>query len=106
MAKSALKLPRGAAVIGQSGGPTAVINQSLVGVIEGLRGNKAITHILGARHAVRGIIENDFLDLTKIKQAKLNAIADTPSAALGSSRDKPDADYCKKIFAAFAKRNV
>ena len=106
MAKSALKLPRGAAVIGQSGGPTAVINQSLVGVIEGLRGNKAITQILGARHAVRGMINEDFVELHKIKPAKLDAIANTPSAALGSSRDKPDAEYCKKIFAAFAKRNV
>ena len=48
-------LPRGAAVIGQSGGPTAVINQSLVGCIEGLRDHPGITRVLGARHAVRGI---------------------------------------------------
>ncbi len=96
----------GNAVIGQSGGPTAVINQSLVGVIEGLAGSDAVTKILGARHAVSGIIKNDFIELQGLPQDRLDRIAMTPSAALGSSRDKPDAEYCKKIFDVFAKQNV
>jgi len=96
----------GNAVIGQSGGPTAVINQSLVGVIEGLAASDAVTKILGARHAVSGIIKNDFIELQDIPQERLDRIAQTPSAALGSSRDKPDAEYCKKIFDVFAKQNV
>jgi len=96
----------GNAVIGQSGGPTAVINQSLVGCIEGLRTCDAIGKVLGAHHAVRGIVENDFIDLTEIPQARLDRIANTPSSALGSSRDKPDADYCRKIFDSFAKNDV
>ncbi len=99
-------LLKGNAVIGQSGGPTAVINQSLVGVIEGLAGSLCINKVLGARHAVSGIIKNDFIELQDIPQDRLDRLAQTPSAALGSSRDKPDAEYCKKIFDVFAKQNV
>lgn len=97
---------KGNAVIGQSGGPTAVINQSLVGVVEGLKGSPNIEKILGAHHAVSGIIKNDFIELQDVPQDKLDRIANTPSAALGSSRDKPDAEYCKKIFDVFARNNV
>lgn len=94
------------AVVGQSGGPTAVINQSLVGVVEGLRGYEGVDKVLGARHAVSGIVKNDFIELQGLGQDLLDRVAATPSAALGSSRDKPDAEYCKKIFAAFDKQNV
>ncbi|WP_428387641.1 6-phosphofructokinase [Mucisphaera sp.] len=97
---------QGNAVIGQSGGPTAVINQSLVGVIEGLKGKPGVQKILGARHAVSGIIKNDFIELQDLSQAQLDALAATPSAGLGSSRDKPDAAYCEKIFEVFKQQNV
>lgn len=103
MAKAILE---GNAVIGQSGGPTAVINQSLVGVIDGLRAGGFPGRVLGALNAVSGIVKNRFLDLTDMDQAKLNRIADTPSSALGSSRDKPDAEYCRRIFDAFSQQNV
>jgi 6-phosphofructokinase 1 len=97
---------QGNAVIGQSGGPTAVINQSMVGVVEALRGVSGIDKILGARHAVAGIRRNDFLELQDIDRQKLDRIANTPAAALGSSRDKPDEEYCKKLFEAFEANNV
>jgi len=96
----------GNAVIGQSGGPTAVINQSLVGVVQTLRGRKGVARILGARHGVRGILNEDFIDLTRTRKELLERVAATPAAALGSSRDKPDADYCRRLFEVFAKRNV
>jgi ATP-dependent phosphofructokinase / diphosphate-dependent phosphofructokinase len=96
----------GNAVIGQSGGPTAVINQSLVGCIEGLRAGRFAGRILGARHAVKGMVKEDFVDLQSIPQDRLDRIADTPSSALGSSRDKPDEEYCRNIFTAFEKHNV
>ncbi|RMD64108.1 MAG: 6-phosphofructokinase, partial [Planctomycetota bacterium] len=101
-----IDLIQGAAVIGQSGGPTAVINQSLVGVVEALRGAGAVTKILGARHGVRGMVEERFIDLTDLSQRQLDAIADTPGAALGSTRDKPDHTYCERIFEALAKHDV
>lgn len=96
----------GNVVIGQSGGPTAVINQSMVGVVEALRGNGKVGQILGAHHAVAGIVKNDFIELNDVPQEKLERIAATPSSALGSSRDKPDAEYCKRIFEVFKQRDV
>jgi ATP-dependent phosphofructokinase / diphosphate-dependent phosphofructokinase len=99
-------LPKGNAVIGQSGGPTAVINQSLVGVVETLRGHPAIGSIYGARHGVRGMVEESFVDLTNHDSHLLDLVAQSPAAALGSSRDKPDAAYCEKILAALKKRDI
>src|SRR5215212_777909 len=97
---------KGNAVIGQSGGPTAVINQSLVGVIQEAKKAGHILDLLGARHAVRGIVSQDFIQLEKYPDELLERIAQTPAAALGSTRDKPDQAYCEKIFQSFAKNNV
>lgn len=96
----------GNAVIGQSGGPTVVINQSLVGCVEGLRASDRVRRVLGARHAVQGIVADDFVDLTALPAGRLERIAATPCAALGSSRAKPDEEYCRRIFAAFARHEV
>lgn len=95
------KVLDGAAVIGQSGGPTAVINQSLVGVIEGLRGYRQVRKILGMRHGVDGLIRGlPFVDLSALTSDQLDRIAKTPSAALGSSRAKPTEADGPKIFEA------
>lgn len=96
---------QGNAVVAQSGGPTAVINQSLVGVVERWR-DLAKGQVFGARHGVRGMIEDKFLDLTHTPAATLELVAGTPSAALGSSRDKPDGAYCQKILAALKHRDI
>ncbi len=96
----------GNAVIGQSGGPTSVINQSLVGVIQEVQKAKHINELLGARHGVRGIVNGDFIKLKGAPQDLLERIAATPAAALGSTRDKPDAAYCEKIFDSFKKNDV
>lgn len=100
---SALK---GNAVVGQSGGPTNVINQSLVGVIQNINVNPHIEKLLGCRHGVKGIINDDYIHLNDISTELLERIARTPSSALGSTRDKPDEAYCKKIFENFQKNNV
>lgn len=97
---------KGNAVVGQSGGPTAVINQSLVGVIQELHNHPEIDQILGAKHGVRGIINSDFLNLRGLSADLLERVAATPSSALGSSRDKPDEAYCQKIFKVFEEKNV
>ena len=107
------ELVSGNAVIGQSGGPTAVINQSLAGVVEGLRAGLAasgkVKTIFGMRHGVRGLVKpgaEGLLNLTAIDQAKLEAIARTPSAALGSTRDKPDEAYCEKILDGCRRNDI
>jgi ATP-dependent phosphofructokinase / diphosphate-dependent phosphofructokinase len=97
---------KGNAVIGQSGGPTSVINQSLVGVIQAIKDASHIDQLLGAKHGVRGIVSESFIPLKNINADLLERIAITPAAALGSTRDKPDAAYCEKIFKSFAKNNI
>jgi 6-phosphofructokinase 1 len=85
-------------LVAQGGGPTAVINQSLVGVVLEARRHKGIDRVYGARHGVRGIVNEDFVDLTQETSHNLELVAATPGSALGSTRDKPDLAYCTKIF--------
>lgn len=93
-------------VIAQSGGPSMVINQSLVGAVLEARKSDRIGKILGAKHGIVGILSNDYIDLKKPSVKKLEAIAETPSSALGSCRRKPDAADCRAIFEEFRKLNV
>jgi 6-phosphofructokinase 1 len=88
----------GKILVAQGGGPTAVINQSMVGVTLEARRFRNVTRIYGALHGVRGIVNEDFLDLTQETSHNLELVAATPSSALGSTRDKPDAAYCTRIF--------
>ncbi|MFZ6751302.1 6-phosphofructokinase [Undibacterium sp. Ren11W] len=88
----------GKILVAQGGGPTAVINQTLAGVVLEARRFRQVERIYGARHGVRGIIEEDFVDLTQETSHNLELVANTPSSALGSTRDKPDEKYCQEIF--------
>jgi len=98
--------PKGNAVVAQSGGPTGVINASLVGVIEQAIKSPRIEKIYGAIHAVAGMVEDHFIDLTNLSPALLERVAASPSSAIGTSRDKPDAEYCARIMDVLKKRNV
>jgi ATP-dependent phosphofructokinase / diphosphate-dependent phosphofructokinase len=88
----------GKILVAQGGGPTAVINQSLVGVVLEARRFREVTRVYGARHGVRGVINEDFIDLTQETSHNLELVAGTPAAALGSTRDKPDLAYCQEMF--------
>lgn len=88
----------GKVLVAQGGGPTAVINQSVAGVVLEARKFRNVDLVYGAHHGVRGIINEDFLDLTQETSHNLEMVADTPSSALGSTRDKPDLRYCQEIF--------
>ncbi len=85
-------------LVAQGGGPTAVINQSLAGVALEARRFPDVTHVYGALQGVRGIVNDDLVDLGQETVANLEAVAATPAAALGSTRDKPDRKYCQEIF--------
>ena len=91
-------MPSGKILVAQGGGPTAVINQSMVGVVMEARRFRQVERIYGAMHGVRGIISEDFVDLTQETHHNLEQVANTPSSALGSTRDKPDLAYCQEIF--------
>jgi 6-phosphofructokinase 1 len=88
----------GKILVAQGGGPTAVINQSLVGVVLEARRFGNVDRIYGAHHGVRGILNEDFVDLTRETSHNLELVAATPGSALGSTRDKPDLKYCQQIF--------
>jgi 6-phosphofructokinase 1 len=88
----------GKILVAQGGGPTAVINQSLVGVVLEARRHHGVQRVYGARHGVRGIVNEDFVDLTQETSHNLELVAGTPAAALGSTRDKPDLAYCQEMF--------
>ena len=75
-----------------------MINQSLVGVALESRKFSQVTRVYGALHGVQGIINEDFVDLTQETTHNLEQIAETPSSALLSTRDKPDEAYCREIF--------
>ena len=97
---------KGKAVVAQGGGPTAVINQSLVGLVIEARKWRYITNVYGARFGVRGILSEDFLDLSQTTTHNLEMVAASPSSALGSTRDKPDEDYCARMVEVFRKHGV
>ncbi|MSP20538.1 MAG: 6-phosphofructokinase [Alphaproteobacteria bacterium] len=89
---------QGKILVAQGGGPTAVINQSMVGVALEARRFPSVERVYGARHGVKGIVNEDFVDLSQETAEHLEAVAATPCATLGSTRDKPDLAYCQNIL--------
>ena len=101
----------GACMFAQSGGPTSVINASAAGVfIEALKQDK-ITAVYGAAHGIKGVLNEDFYDISKEDEKELLLLKNTPSSALGSVRyklkdaKKDDTDY-KRIVEVFKKYNI
>ena len=78
----------GACIIGQSGGPTAVINASAQGVIQTALKADCITRVLGAAHGIKGVLEDKLYDMSQEDPAELDLLQYTPSSALGSCRYK------------------
>ncbi|MBE6598871.1 MAG: 6-phosphofructokinase [Ruminococcaceae bacterium] len=111
---------KGAALVGQSGGPTAAINATLAGVIRGaFEAKDAITKLYGMRNGIEGFLAERTIDLTAtfsneagaLDEEKLNLLAGTPAAGLGSCRKKlpdPDADpeFFAGLIALFKKYDI
>ncbi len=97
---------KGKLLIAQGGGPTAVINQSLVGAVLEAKKYMEVEKIYGATNGVNGIINEKLVDLTNETTHNLLSVAQSPAAALLSTRDKPDKDYCKKIFEVLKAHNI
>lgn len=96
----------GKVVVAQGGGPTAVINQSMVGAVLESRKFPQVTKVYGAIKGVAGIVNEDFIDLTQETTHNLEQVATTPSSALCSTRDKPDEAYCREIFNVLKAHDV
>jgi 6-phosphofructokinase 1 len=99
-------MPRGKVLVAQGGGPTAVINQSMAGVVLEARKFRNVELVYGAYHGVSGIIDEEFLDLTQETSHNIEMVASTPSSALGSTRDKPDLKYCQEIFKVLKAHDI
>ena len=102
---------KGACIIGQSGGPTSVINASAYGVIDTALKSGCITQVLGAEHGIKGVLNDRLFDMGLEDPEELRLMKYTPSSALGSCRykiadpEKDDTDY-KRILEVFKKHNV
>ena len=102
---------KGACIIGQSGGPTSVINASAYGVIDTALKSGAITRVLGAEHGIKGVLNDRLFDMSQEDPEELRLLKYTPSSALGSCRYKladpavDDTDY-KRILEIFKKYDV
>ena len=106
-----MKELKGACVIGQSGGPTSVINASAYGVIRTALDNPNITNVYGAEHGIKGVLNDRLFDMSKEAAKELELLKYTPSSALGSCRykmkdpDVDDTDY-RRILEVFKKHNI
>ncbi len=102
---------KGTCIIGQSGGPTAVINASAQGVIQAALASDSVTRVLGAAHGIKGVLDDKLYDMGQEDPAELELLQYTPSSALGSCRykladpDQDDTDY-KRILEIFQKYDV
>jgi 6-phosphofructokinase 1 len=100
-----------ACIVGQSGGPTSVINASVYGVIDTALKNPNITAVYGAEHGIKGVLNDRLFDMSQEDAAELELLKYTPSSALGSCRykmadpDVDDTDY-KRILEIFKKYDV
>jgi len=104
--KNKKELLQGNFLIAQSGGPSAVINQSLVGAILEAKKHSQIKKIYGSLHGIKGILEENFIDLKRETRQNLEKVAKTPSSALGSVRKKPTPEECRRMFEIMNKYNV
>ena len=81
-------------LVAHGGGPTAVINCSLQGVVEAARASGQVDKIYAARFGAEGILAGDLIDLTDVPAETISRLRDTPASAIGSCRRKlGDADY-------------
>ena len=106
-----MKQLKGACIIGQSGGPTAVINASAQGVIQTALASPQITRVLGAAHGIKGVLADQLYDMSREDPEELDLLQFTPSSALGSCRykladpDQDETDY-RRILEIFQKYDV
>jgi 6-phosphofructokinase len=97
---------KGNVLIGQSGGPTAVINQSLVGIVEEAVASDRVGRVFGAIHGIRGVLEDRLIDLGRESRETLEDVANTPCAALRSVRKKPTREECEQVLASLRRHDV
>ncbi|TFH49312.1 MAG: phosphofructokinase, partial [Bacteroidia bacterium] len=99
-------MAKGNAVIGQSGGPTSVINSSLAGVIEAAMASPVIGDIYGMNYGIEGLMKEWLCDLGRQPSAVISGLRKTPSSALGSSRHKVKDEDLPEILKVLKKYDI
>jgi 6-phosphofructokinase 1 len=97
---------KGNAIIGQSGGPTCVINSSLAGVIEAARSSTNIQDVYGMNYGIEGLMNKQIIDLGNQSQTIIQGLRRTPSSALGSSRHKISDEDLPRILDVLRTFNI
>ena len=97
---------KGNAVIGQSGGPTCVINASLVGAVKAAKEAVCIEKVFGMKFGIEGFMQEKLYDLSSQPDALLEGLRETPSSALGSSRHKLVEEDFPRIKEVLEKHNI
>ena len=100
----------GACMFGQSGGPSSVINSSAAGVFTEALKQDCITAVYGAAHGIKGVLNEEFYDISKEDMSELMLLKNTPSSALGSVRyklkpekvDESDWKYLRSIISVIS----
>lgn len=102
---------KGNCLVGQSGGPTSVINSSILGAIKAALNSEEIDIVYGAKNGIKGVLDDKLINLNKESSEELDKLMFTPSAALGSCRYKlkdpsvDETDYLR-ILEIFKKYNI
>jgi len=104
--KRVLMMQRGNAIVGQSGGPTSVINASLLGIVEAAQKSKAVNRIFGMRFGIEGVLERALVDLDAQSPETLKRLKHTPSSALGSTRLKLQDEHFEPILKQLKKFDI
>jgi 6-phosphofructokinase len=94
------------ALIAHGGGPTSVINASLAGLIEESRVHRTFGKLYGARFGIRGLLDENFMELLAQDESLVRAVASTPGSALGSSRFKLSEEDYGRILEVFKKNDI
>ena len=96
----------GAAIVAHGGGPTTVLNASLAGVISEAQRTPLITNLWGAHGGIRGLLEDDLLDLSHVGSNDVERLRLAPGSAIGSSRMKLPSDGLEQTLALFERRGI
>jgi len=97
---------KGNLIVGQAGGPTSVINNSLCGIIQEAKKSKKIERIYGMRFGIQGFLKGNIVDLRQEDEETIERLRDTPSSALGSSRYKLQDDDLPRVLEVLKKYNI
>ena len=99
-------MTHGNAIVGQSGGPTSVINSSLIGIVDAATEAAQINRVFGMRFGIEGVLEDHLIDLSDQPSEVLQGLRQTPSSALGSTRLKLREEHFDPIIDQFKKYDI